>query len=145
MQLCDASAQIAVQKFSHYPHFKLIYYSSLTILGYKALSPLEYFPKELGGSGYMAKMFEKKFPDAFFHTKTPLFDLHYLICLSYSFVDLIWLILIDTRQLDFFVMLFHHICTSSLIIFSFVTQYSNVGSIVLFLHNKYTTPLKICL
>lgn len=115
--------------------FKLIYYSSLTILGYKALSPLEYFPKELGGSGYMAKMFEKKFPDAFFHTKTPLFDLHYLICLSYSFVDLIWLILIDTRQLDFFVMLFHHICTSSLIIFSFVTQYSNVGSIVLFLHN----------
>ena len=46
--------------------FKLIYYSSLTILGYKALSPLEYFPKELGGSGYMAKMFEKKFPDAFF-------------------------------------------------------------------------------
>ena len=32
-------------------------------------------------------------------------------------------------------MLLHHLCTLSLVIFSYLTNYSNLGSIVLFLHN----------
>ena len=115
--------------------FKLFYYSSVSVLAYLALSPLDYFPKELGGNGYMAKMFESGYPNSFFHKKTPLFDAHYLICLAYSFVDFIWLVFVDVRQTDFINMFFHHICTISLIIFSYVTNYSNIGSIVLFLHN----------
>ena len=31
-------------------------------------------------------------------------------------------------------MLLHHICTISLIIFSFITNYSNIGSLVIFCH-----------
>ena len=85
--------------------FKLLYYTSVSVLAYFALLPLDYFPKELGGHGYMAKMFESGYPNSFFHKKTPLFDSHYLVCLAYSFVDLIWLVFVDVRQTDFVNML----------------------------------------
>ena len=38
------------------------------------------------------------------------------------------------RQSDFIKMILHHICTISLIIFSFIINYSNVGTLVLFCH-----------
>ncbi len=38
------------------------------------------------------------------------------------------------RQSDFIIMILHHICTISLIIFSFITNYSNIGSLVIFCH-----------
>ena len=57
-----------------------------------------------------------------------------MFCLSYFSCDLIWLLFINAHQTDFINMLLHHICTISLIIFSHLVHYSNVGSIVLILH-----------
>lgn len=115
--------------------FKGLYYLFITTFGLIVLRQCDYFPKSMGGKGYMSKIFEAGYPGSFYHEKPQFFDLHYFICLSYSFVDWIWLVFIYDRQSDFFNMLLHHLCTSSLIIFSYVTNYSNVGSIVLFLHN----------
>jgi hypothetical protein len=85
------------------------------------------------GKGYMPNMFLKGFPDSYFHEKTPLFNLYYNISLAYFLNDFIFLFKME-RQSDFINMLLHHICTISLIIFSYVTNYSNIGSLVIFCH-----------
>ena len=115
--------------------FKLIFYTTTVIFGYILLSQLEYFPTSLGGKGYLMKMFEPGYPHSFYHWKPDYFDIYYLFALSFCITDLIWLVFIYELQSDFILMLLHHICTISLITFSFLTNYSNVGCVVLFLHD----------
>jgi len=115
---------------------KLFYYGLISLFSYFILKKCNYFPKELGGNGEMSKMFENGFPESFYHFKPKFFNLHYFINLSYALVDLISLIFLQDKQTDFFIMLCHHFCTISLIVFSYITNYSHVGSLVLFLHNS---------
>ena len=115
--------------------FKCSYYTFITLFAYIVLDQVDYFPKSLLGHGYMPNMFLKGYPNSYYHYKPKFFDLHYIICLSYFSSDLIYLLFIYERQNDFFTMILHHICTISLIIFSYITNYSNIGSIVLLLHN----------
>lgn len=114
--------------------YKCSMYFILTIFGYYVLKDLNFFPKSLGGHGWLPNMFINGYPQSFFFYKPPLFDFYYQFCLSYFICDLIWLLFINERQTDFVDMLLHHSCTISLIVFSHLTHYSNVGSIVLFLH-----------
>ena len=113
--------------------YKIIFYTGFTIFGYHVLHNLPYFPKSMLGNGWMPNMFLKGFPDSYFHEKPPLFDLYYNISLAYFLNDFIFLF-IKERQSDFLIMILHHICTISLIIFSFITNYSNIGSLVIFCH-----------
>ena len=115
---------------------KLFYYGLISLFSYFILKKCNYFPKELGGNGEMSKMFENGFPESFYHFKPKYFNLHYFINLSYALVDLISLIFLQDKQTDFYIMLCHHFCTISLIVFSYITNYSHVGSLVLFLHNS---------
>ena len=115
---------------------KLHYYGLITIFSYIVLKKCNYFPKELLGKGQMKKMFENGFPESFYHEKPKNFNLHYFINLSHASVDLISLIFLQDKQTDFYMMLCHHFCTISLIVVSYITNYSNVGSLVLFLHNS---------
>ena len=85
------------------------------------------------GKGYMPAMFLPGFPNSYFHEKPPLFNFYYNINLAYFFCDFIFL-MISEKQSDFVNMLLHHICTISLIIFSFITNYSNIGCLVIFCH-----------
>ena len=112
---------------------KFTIYLFTTIFGYFILKDLDYFPKSLLGNGSMPNMFIKGYPNCFYLTKPKYFDLYYMFCLSYFSSDLIWFLLND-KQSDFIDMLLHHACTIPLIIFSYFTNYSNVGCIVLFLH-----------
>ena len=114
--------------------FKGTMYTLLSISGYCILKDLNYFPKSLLGKGWLPNMFIKGYPNSFYLEKPPLFGFYYMFCLSYFSCDLIWLLFINDHQTDFINMLLHHICTISLIIFSHLVNYSNVGSIVLFLH-----------
>ena len=84
--------------------FKGSMYLFLTIFGYIVLKDINYFPKSLFGKG-----------------------------LSYFTSDLVGLF-VEAKQTDFINMLLHHVCTISLIVFSHLVHYSNVGTIVLFLH-----------
>ena len=113
--------------------YKITFYIGITIFGYFVLRNLPYFPKSMLGNGYMPNMFLKGFPDSYFHEKTPLFNLYYNISLAYFTNDLIFLFIME-RQSDFINMLLHHICTISLIIFSYITNYSNIGCLVIFCH-----------
>ena len=113
--------------------YKITFYTGITIFGYYVLKDLPYFPKSMGGKGYMPAMFLPGFPNSYFHEKPPLFDFYYNLNLAYFFCDFIFL-LISERQSDFINMLLHHICTISLIIFSFMTNYSNIGCLVIFCH-----------
>ena len=113
--------------------YKITFYTGITIFGYYVLKDLPYFPKSMGGKGYMPAMFLPGFPNSYFHEKPPLFDFYYNLNLSYFFCDFIFLI-ISERQSDFINMLLHHICTISLILFSFMTNYSNIGCLVIFCH-----------
>ena len=114
--------------------YKCFMYFSLTIFGYYVLKDLNFFPKSLLGHGWLPNMFINGYPKSFFFYKPPLFDFYYHLCLAYFTSDLIWLLFINERQTDFVDMLLHHSCTISLIVFSHLTHYSNVGSVVLFLH-----------
>ena len=116
--------------------FKGSYYLFITIFGWYVLKDLDYFPTYLLGKGYMPNMFLKGFPDSYYHIKPKFYDLCYMICLSYFLCDLIWLLFIYERQSDFINMFLHHICTISLISFSYLTNYSNIGSIILLIHNE---------
>ena len=113
--------------------YKIIFYTGITIFGYYVLKDLPYFPKSMGGKGYMPEMFLSGFPNSYFHEKPPLFDFYYNINLAYFECDFIFLLICE-RQSDFLNMFTHHICTIFLIIFSFITNYSNIGSLVIFCH-----------
>ena len=113
--------------------YKITFYIGITIYGYYVLKDFSYFPKSMLGKGYMPNMFLKGFPDSYFHERTPLFILYYNISLAYFLNDFIFLFIME-RQSDFIKMILHHICTISLIIFSFITNYSHVGSLVIFCH-----------
>jgi len=113
--------------------YKIIFYTGITIFGYYVLKDLPYFPKSMGGKGYMPEMFLSGFPNSYFHVKPPLFDFYYNINLAYFECDFIFLLICE-RQSDFLNMFTHHICTIFLIIFSFITNYSNIGSLVIFCH-----------
>ena len=113
--------------------YKFSIYLFLTVIGYPILKDLDFYPKSLLGKGVLANMFKDGYPKSFYLNKPPLFDFYYMFCLSYFASDFFWL-LKDDKQTDFINMLLHHICTISLIVFSHLVNYSNVGSIVLILH-----------
>jgi len=115
--------------------FKFSIYLILTVAGYIILKDLNYFPKSLLGKGWLPNMLINGYPNSFYHHKPPFFDFYYMFCLSYFASDFMWLLLED-KQTDFINMLLHHVCTISLIVFSHLVNYSNVGSIVLFLHTE---------
>jgi ceramide synthetase len=113
--------------------FKGSMYIFFTLFGYYVLKDINYFPKSLLGKGWLPNMFIKGYLDSFYLEKPPYFDFYYMFCLSFFISDLIGLFRED-KQTDFINMLLHHVCTISLIVFSHLVHYSNVGSIVLFLH-----------
>ena len=113
--------------------FKGTMYLILTIAGYLILKDLNYFPKSLLGKGHLPDMLKDGYPNCFYLYKPPFFDFYYMFCLSYFASDFFWLLKGD-KQTDFINMLLHHVCTVSLIVFSHLVNYSNVGSIVLLLH-----------
>ena len=114
--------------------YKITFYTGITIFGYWVLKDLPYFPKSMGGKGYMPAMFLPGFPNSYFHEKPPLFNFYYNLNLAYFVCDFIFLFISEKNQSDFVNMLLHHICTISLIIFSFITNYSNIGCLVIFCH-----------
>lgn len=115
--------------------FKLCYYLVVVAIGLWILKDLDYFPVTLGGSGQVSKMFAAGFPEYLFHLKPKFFNYYYLGTLAFHITDLIWLVAVYELQSDFLMMLLHHICTVSLVTFSYLSNYSNVGCIVLFLHD----------
>ena len=111
--------------------YKITFYLGITIFGYIILKDLPCFPKSMGGKGYMPAMLPV-FLYSYIHEKPPLFNFYYNINLAYFVCDFIFLFISEKNQSDFANMLLHHIYSISLIIFSFITNYSNIGCLVIF-------------
>ena len=115
--------------------FKGSYYLFISIFAFFVLKDIDYCPVYIGGSGSLKNSYKPGYPESYFFERTKYFNLHYLICLSYSLADIIYLLFIYEKQTDFLNMLLHHICTITLILYSFLTNLSNIGSVVLLIHN----------
>ena len=112
---------------------KFILYLSSTILGFYALKELNFFPWSMGGNGEFKILFSKGYPDYLFFEKTKLFDFYYNFNLAFALFDT-YILISYPSQSDFLLMILHHMSTLNLVIFSFLTNYSNIGCIVYFIH-----------
>lgn len=115
--------------------FKVTYYTGAMILGHFILKDLKFFPYELCGNGDMRNLFEGGFPNYLFFEKSSLFNDYYLVSLSFVIADFIWLIFIYDIQSDFYLMFLHHSTTTSLVVFSYLSNHSQIGVIVFYLHD----------
>jgi len=115
--------------------FKCFYYVFITLFGYYVLTQTNYFPTTLGGHGNLMNIYEGGQPAMMFHVKPNYFNLWYMIALAYNITDLVWLGFFYELQTDFLMMLLHHVCTISLVSFSYLSNYSHIGSVVLSLHD----------
>ena len=114
---------------------KLIHYTALTIHSYFVYDQLPFFPKELFGHGNMIDLYAKDLETFSFFDRPKYFDLHYLINLAYTFVDLICVILYYEKKGDRLEMIFHHFVTISLLVYSYFNHLDGLGAMILFLHN----------
>lgn len=120
--------------------YKITMYTILTITQYFILKDQDYFPKSLLGHGEMKNMFKYGYPNSYYQPRSKAFDWFYLTALAVSITDLFSLLSLYGTQSDFKNMLLHHTCTVSLIVFSYLTNYSAIGSIVYFIHNISDIP-----
>ena len=114
---------------------KFFHYLIVTIHSYFIYDKLDFFPKELFGHGEMNNLYTNGLHSLALFKKPKYFDLHYYINLAYTFTDLFCVVFIYDRQTDILVMIFHHFCTITLIIYSYYNHFDSIGSIILYLHN----------
>ena len=115
--------------------FKILYYTFVSIAGLILLKDVEFFPWELLGNGDFKRMFDNGDPGYIFWNMPKHFKFYYLSGLSYVIVDFIWLVFIYVRSTDFYVTLLHHSATICLIFFSYASNFTQIGCVVLFLHD----------
>ena len=113
--------------------FKMTFYIISTVFGFFVLRNIDYFPKSLGGTGYFPNIIRDGYPGCFFDKKPPHFAAYYMFTFGFFSCDSIWFFILP-RQTDYINMLLHHIVTISLLLFSYFTNISHVGCVVLFLH-----------
>lgn len=113
--------------------YKIIFYSISTILGYFLMKDLDYFPSSCLGKGEMKNMFLPGYPKAFYHKKPELLDFYYLLSFGYYLCDFLFLVISKDKSNEFILMILHHTCTIELILFSFLSNYTHVGSLVMFI------------
>jgi len=113
--------------------FKFFFYLFNTVVGYYVLKDLPFMPKMLLGGGSFDVLFKPGYPQLLYWDKPHLFDIYYNLNITFSIFDLI-ILLTNSLQSDFLIMILHHFASISLQIFSYLYGYSNVGCIICFLH-----------
>lgn len=115
--------------------FKVVYYTSSIIIGHFVIKELDFIPSELGGNGDMSAIVNMTYPNYLFYSKSQYFNQYYLLGLAFVLTDLVWLIFFYEVQTDFYLMVLHHSITISLVIFSYLGNFSQIGIIVFYLHD----------
>ena len=111
---------------------KCSYLFLFTIVGHYVLKDLDFFPKLLLGNGdYRNILLEGE--NMFYFEKTKYFDLFYMVNLAWALFDT-YLLFTLPLQSDFPTMLLHHLTTISLVIFSYLGNFSSIGCVVFYLH-----------
>lgn len=126
--------------------YKFLFYFLSTVFGFIVLKDLDFFPWSMLGNGEFKNLFIKGYPDLFYFEKPENFDFYYNLNLSFALFDG-YLLITNPLQSDFLFMALHHLSTYSLIIFSFVSNFSHVGSIVYFSHylgDVFSYIVRVC-
>jgi hypothetical protein len=113
--------------------FKFLFYLLSTILGYYTLKDTEYLTTNFFGKGRYENIYKNPYPYNFFWEKPEGLAFYININLTFCFFD-IFELLVNPFQSDFLFMLMHHLSTIALIVYSTITNCSNVGGSVIFLH-----------
>jgi hypothetical protein len=128
--------------------YKFFLYLFSTIFGYYVLGSLPFFPWSMGmGNGEFKNAFANGYPEFTGFEKPEYFDLYICFNLSFALFDG-WVLLTNPLQSDFLFMVLHHLSTYSLVIFSFLANYSSVGSIIFFVHyfgDVFSYIVRVCL
>lgn len=106
--------------------FKCSYFAAMTIWGWSLLRDEGFMPWVLGGTGDTRNCWTDD------PTKPELRQF-YLTAFGFHLSE-VAMLAIDARHPDFWEMLLHHIVSCALIFFSFVLNYTRIGSLVLLLH-----------
>ena len=106
-----------------------MYYVLWTALGYYVIKDLQTLPPMMGGSGDVANI-DKEFP---VWNKPHYFDLFYCASIGYH-LESATNFIFDDRKSDFSEMLFHHVIAISLIFFCYISNSTDGGVLVLWLH-----------
>ena len=83
----------------------------------------------MGGTGNLDKLFSD-YPN---FVKPPHFDVYYIFITGYHIESLYYHSRADLNT-DYFEMIFHHILTLTLIFFSYLSCFTKVGMVILWLH-----------
>jgi len=110
--------------------FKFFYFVTACIVGWCVLKDVEFMRKSLLCNGDLSKTFED-FP---YFKKSEYFNIYYLVQFGYHFESFVSQLLSKPKN-DYIEMVLHHIVTVLLIFLSYMSNYSNVGAPIMFLHD----------
>jgi len=109
--------------------FKLIFFTVFTIQLYVVLRNAEWMPPELGGAGSTGRCWLDGFP--YQHV-----DAHlkwcYIVASGYYVSEVVFQLLFEWDRPDFREMMIHHTTAAFLLLFSYMMNYTRVGSLVFF-------------
>jgi len=109
--------------------FKFCFFLFISVYGYLLLSDKEWVPPILGGKGEIWKCFPGSFPMMI--ELDPGIKTYYLLQLGYHTHSFLFQFRMSHRA-DFYEMVLHHVVTLFLICFSYLTNFTRVGSLVFF-------------
>lgn len=123
---------------SHYA-FKVItnslkfsFFIIMTIYGYSFLRNEEYLYTFLGGLGGLSQFAERGIPSVFVESAPEAINTYYNVYLAFFLFEF-YLVITQDLQSDFLIMQVHHWATLTLIVFSYITNYTFIGNLVLFI------------
>lgn len=125
--------------------FKFCYFVIVTVMGFYTLYDMEYFLDYRGGSENLRNFYSKGIPYIYEMPNKDSISFYYNFNLGFVIFEM-YLLLIQHLQSDFLMMVIHHLATMSLVVFSYSSNTTAIGSIILlilYFGDVFSTFLRI--
>lgn len=124
--------------------FKFCYFVVATVIGFSTLYNTEFFLDYRGGSQNFMNFYLKGIPYIYEMSDKEAISFYYNFNLGFVFFET-YLLLIQQLQSDFLMMVIHHLATISLVVFSYTSNSTAIGSnilLILYLGDVFSTMLR---
>lgn len=125
--------------------YKFCFFTTATFIGFYTLYETEFFFDFRGGCQKFRDFYQKGAPYAYEMKNKEEMAFYYNFNLGFILFD-IYLLAIQHLQSDFLIMIVHHMATVSLVVFSFSSNHTAIGSmilLILYLGDVYSSFLRI--